>query len=79
LPGRKEVREFDGEGKKAVDIMATFRWKTVDKAGKRWKGNFNAYPSASASNLLDYQIYKGSGGKVWESNPPGTSIAPYRI
>jgi len=63
----------------AVDFMATFIWKTLEKAGKRWKGNFDQRLCVEASNIFNYQAYMGSGGKVWESNPPGTSIAPYRI
>jgi hypothetical protein len=63
----------------AVDFMATFIWKTMEKAGKQWKGKIDLSPGARAPNLLHCQAYMGNGGKVWESNPPGTFIAPYRI
>jgi len=53
--------------------------KTAENDGKRWKGDFDQRPDAGVVNLLIYQVYMGTGGKVWESNPPGTFIAPYWI
>ena len=38
----------------AVDFQATFIWKTVEKAGKRWKGKIDQRPGASSYNLLNY-------------------------